>query len=103
MLAGEATSILGRAVLGRPAPDAAERTVARIIDVLVDQDGQVRAAVLEFGGFLGVGKRRVAVAWRALRFSPADQRITLELDAAAIAAMPEWKSGPGPVMLATPP
>ena len=98
MEAGEATTILGRQVM-----DAAGKPVARIIEVLVDQAAQPRAAVLEFGGFLGVGQRRVAVAWRALTFSPADRRITLELDAAAIAAMPEWKPGAGPVMLATPP
>lgn len=92
-----ATPILGHAVL-----DPAGTEVARVIDVLVDNDGAVRAAVLEFGGFLGVGQRRIAVAWRALMFSPADQRITLLLDPEQIAAMPEYKEKGAPILVVTP-
>ena len=40
----------------------------RIIDLLADRSGQVRAAVIEFGGFLGIGTRKIAVDWSALRF-----------------------------------
>ncbi|MEE8663759.1 MAG: PRC-barrel domain-containing protein [Acetobacter sp.] len=39
------------------------KTIGRIIDVLSGQDGQIEAVVLDVGGFLGVGNRRVAVAW----------------------------------------
>ena len=30
--------------------------------------GQVQAAVIEFGGFMGIGTRKIAVEWAALRF-----------------------------------
>ena len=62
---GEATSILGRQVSG---PD--DKNVGRIVDVLVDDQGQPRAAVVDLGGFLGIGNRRIAVVWRALHFVP---------------------------------
>jgi hypothetical protein len=55
-------SILGREVTNR------EGDGGRIIDVLVDLDGRSGAVVVEFGGFMGIGSRKVAVDWSALRF-----------------------------------
>src|SRR5262245_65323111 len=68
-------SILGRQVLG-----SAGENLGRVIDIVVDRNGQVRAAVIDFGGFLGVGSRKIAVDWNALRFAPTGSkydRITL--------------------------
>ena len=47
---------------------AADENMGRIVDVLVDRSGQVRAAIIDFGGFLGVGSRKIAVDWNALHF-----------------------------------
>jgi hypothetical protein len=55
-------------VLGRDVRSAADEDMGRIVDVVVDRAGQVRAAVIDFGGFLGVGSRRIVVDWNALRF-----------------------------------
>ena len=58
--------------------------MGRVIDIVVDRTGQVRAAVIDFGGFLGVGSRKIAVDWNALRFAPTGSkydRITLDLTA----------------------
>ena len=67
----------------------------------VDQDGQVRAAVIDFGGFLGVGSRKIVVDWRALHFAPADQpdRISLDLTRDQLSAAPEYKAGQPVVVL----
>ena len=51
---------------------------------LVDGQGMARAAIIDFGGFLGVGSRKIAVAWQALHFVPqAEKRygIVLSTDA----------------------
>src|ERR1700731_1029602 len=61
----EAASVLGRPVRG---PDGHD--VGRIVDVLVDQAGHPRAAVIDFGGFMGVGSRKIAVDWHLLHFTP---------------------------------
>ena len=55
-------------VLGREVRTLVEEGVGRIIDLLADRNGQVRAAVIEFGGFMGIGTRKIAVEWSALRF-----------------------------------
>lgn len=97
----EATTVLGKAVV-----DAKGREVGRIINVLVDQWGSPRAAVIDFGGFMGVGSRRIAVAWRALHFTPDKkngQTITLDMTPDQIKATPEYKGAPGAVTVAAPP
>src|SRR5262249_3295088 len=57
-------------ILGREVRGGANENMGRIVDVIVDRSGQVRAAIIDFGGFLGVGSRKIAVAWNALRFPP---------------------------------
>ena len=66
-------------MLGREVRSAADENMGRIVDVIVDRGGQVRAAVIDFGGFLGVGSRKIVVDWNALHF----QRISNKKDAIA--------------------
>src|SRR5689334_21435853 len=58
-------------LLGKPVQSAKGEDLGRIVDVVVDRAGMVRAAIIDFGGFLGVGTRKIAVDWRMLRFPPA--------------------------------
>jgi hypothetical protein len=81
-------------ILGKEVRSAADENMGRIADVIVDRSGQVRAAVIDFGGFLGVGSRKIAVAWDALRFPPdakKGERIALELTRDQVRAAPEFK------------
>ena len=79
-------SVLGRDVTTTPEGDA-----GRIIDLLVDRDGSVRGAVVEFGGFLGIGTRKIAIEWQAFRFS--GRAIAVEVSREQVRAAPEYKSG----------
>ena len=56
-------------LLGKVVTSASGEKLGPVTDILVGHSGDVRAAVIDFGGFLGVGTRKVAVAWSALRFS----------------------------------
>ena len=81
-------------VLGREVRSAADENMGRIVDVIVDRTGQVRAAVIDFGGFLGVGSRKIVVDWNALHFqriSNKSDAITLELTKGQVTAAPEYK------------
>jgi len=64
-----------------------------VVDVVVDADGHPRAAVIDFGGFLGVGSRKIAVDWRLLSFAPGkpDWQLWLSLSRSEIQAAPEYK------------
>ena len=80
-------------VLGKEVRSNADENMGRIIDVVVDRTAQPRAAVIDFGGFLGVGSRKIAVDWSLLRFDSADarSRITVELTADQVRSAPEYK------------
>jgi len=81
-------------VLGRDVRSPAEEDMGRIVDVIVDRSGQVRAAVIDFGGFLGVGSRKIVVDWNALHFGRIANKsdsITLELTRDQVTAAPEYK------------
>lgn len=82
-------------VLGREVRSAADENMGRIVDMLVDATGQVRAAIIDFGGFLGVGSRKIAVDWKALRFPIADdrKRVVLEMTRDQVRAAPEYQEG----------
>jgi hypothetical protein len=81
-------------VLGRDVRSPADENMGRVVDVIVDRAGSVRAAVIDFGGFLGVGSRKIVVDWNALHFGRVADKgdsITLELTKAQVAAAPEYK------------
>jgi hypothetical protein len=81
-------------ILGREVRSAANENMGRIVDVIVDRGGAVRAAVIDFGGFLGVGSRKIVVDWNALRFAGIANKsdsITLELNKEQVNAAPEYK------------
>ncbi len=81
-------------VLGRDVRSAADEAMGQIVDVIVDRGGQVRAAVIDFGGFLGVGSRKIVVDWNALHFGRIASKkdsITLELTRDQVTAAPEYK------------
>ena len=88
----EATDAHG--VLGRDVRSPTDEDMGRIVDVIVDRAGHVRAAVIDFGGFLGVGSRKIVVDWNALHFGQIANKgesITLELTKDQVKAAPEYK------------
>jgi hypothetical protein len=93
----EALPVLGHAIVG---PNGQQ--IARLINILIDADGKPVAAVLDFGGFMGVGARKIAVDWDTLRFTPAniDVQITLTMTPEQIKAAPQYKdeTRPAPVI-----
>ena len=86
--AGQLLSLLGIQV--RTKTDEAK---GRIIDLLADRDGNVVAAVIEFGGFLGIGTRKIAVEWSALRIETDRSPVAiLEVTREQLRAGPEYKA-----------
>jgi hypothetical protein len=95
----DVTSILGKKVQGPKGED-----LGRVVDVLADGTGHVRAAIIDFGGFLGVGTRRIAVDWPLLRFDPnaRDKNLILILSREKLQSAPEYKDAKRPQVLMPP-
>jgi hypothetical protein len=91
---------MGRKVLG---PDGKE--IGRVVDVLVDAGSNPRAAVIDFGGFMGLGARKIAVNWSDLTFPPtgSDADIKLDLTADQIREAPSYEDQTKPAAVVEPP
>lgn len=102
---GAPTAVLpkdkAQAILGKPVVSPKGEAMGRIVDVIVDKSGTTRAAIIDFGGFLGVGNRQIAVDWAALNFSLAGQpeRITLDLTRDQLKSAPQYEKGKPVVVL----
>jgi hypothetical protein len=92
-------------ILGKPVHGPKGEDFGRVVDVLADADGHVRVAIIEFGGFLGVGTRRVAVEWPLLRFNPSarDDSLTLSVSREELQSTPTYKEANTPAVLMPPP
>jgi hypothetical protein len=92
------------AILGQPVIGPLGTVVGRLVDVLVGQRGVPEAAVIDFGGFMGVGSRKIAVHWNTLHFNPGDPKypIVLDLLPQQIKAAPSYQgeTKPAPVVVA---
>jgi len=87
---GAAGTLLGKSVQSASGDD-----LGRVVDVVVDRAGMTRAAIVDFGGFLGVGSRQIAVDWRVLHF-PKDgsmDKIVTDLTEAQLRGAPAYKPG----------
>jgi len=64
----------------------------------------VRLAIIDFGGFLGVGDHRIAVDWPLLRFNPdgPDPSVLLVVSREQLKTAPEYKDTPHPQTLMEP-
>jgi sporulation protein YlmC with PRC-barrel domain len=92
-------SILGKNVISPTGED-----MGRIVDIIVDRSGQVRAAIIDFGGFLGVGTRKIAVDWRLIRF-PSDGKmdnVMVDLTSNQLRVSPVFKAGEPVVVIGRP-
>jgi len=88
-------------ILGKGVRSSTGENMGRVVDVLVSRGGKVRGVVIDFGGFLGVGSRKIAIDWNALRFTLPEKagQISVDLSKDQLRVAPEYKSGEPVVIL----
>jgi hypothetical protein len=90
-------------VLGIEALSSTGDDMGRIVDIVVDRTGQVRAAIIDFGGFLGMGSRKIAVDWRSLHFDPKKAgAVVVNLTKDQLRVAPVYKAAEPVVMIGGP-
>lgn len=65
--------------------------IGEIKDVVVDDKGSIRLAIVSTGGYLGVGERLHAVPWDAMTLGPKDDRV-VDIDKAHLREAPGFTS-----------
>jgi len=82
-MTNDAKNLIGKNVYG-----ANGNQVGEVNNLLVGADGRVHAAIIEFGGFLGIGEDKVAVPWDQLNVTK--DRVTVNMTNDQIKAAPRW-------------
>jgi len=68
-----------------------------IDDLMIDKmSGQVRYAVLEFGGFLGMGTDRYPLPWNVLKYDTTLDGYVVPLDKAKLEGAPRYAQSDAP-------
>ena len=80
-------SLIDRSVVGRE-----KHMIGHVIDVLIDPKGQPAALVVDVGGFMGMGNRRIAIAWErfALAGEKAGDALQIPFSEAEVKAAPAF-------------
>jgi sporulation protein YlmC with PRC-barrel domain len=69
----EANQMMASDLIGTRVVSTNNESIGDINDVIVDRNGQIMAAVVGVGGFLGIGEKDVAVPFKSLEFMNAQQ------------------------------
>lgn len=78
-------------VEGSKVYNAAGDKLGTIDDLMIDKlSGQVRYAVLEFGGFLGMGTERYPIPWRMLKYDISQDGYVVPLDKTQLETAPRY-------------
>jgi sporulation protein YlmC with PRC-barrel domain len=65
--------------------------IGTVNDLIITSSGRVDAAVVEVGGFLGIGQHTVAVDWSEIKINPSADRVTIAMTKDQLKAAPEYK------------
>jgi sporulation protein YlmC with PRC-barrel domain len=85
------TLITASRVTGTPVFDRDGERIGRIEDLSIDKhSGQVCYALLDFGGFLGVGDHLLPLPWSQLQYDAQKQGFIVGLDKAELEQAPHY-------------
>ncbi|BCP54415.1 hypothetical protein K32_30320 [Kaistia sp. 32K] len=88
------TDWLASNLMGSTVYSGTDENLGKIVDILATDDGQVKAVVIGVGGFLGIGRKDVAVAPATLDRLKVDNGVKLVLATSKeeLNAAPEFKT-----------
>lgn len=96
---GHARVIRAAQVQGTAVTNPSSEDLGRIRDVVLDKfDGAVRYAVLEFGGFLGLGSKLFALPWELLKYDEGVDAYVIDIDKDVLGRAPGFDSDDWPDM-----
>lgn len=84
-----ASTLIGQEVFG---PD--DQSIGEIADLVLQEDGETRAAIVDVGGFLGVGEKQVAIPFDQIEVSAEGEetRVMVALSQEELEQLPEFQA-----------
>ncbi len=90
----EAPAVAGRSLVGMKVQTEDNAHIGRINNVVVNKDGHVDYAVVKVGGFLGLGSKKVTVAWNELRVDEQRGVVKVGKTKDQLMSEPEFREAP---------
>jgi hypothetical protein len=84
-------------MIGTKAVTTNNEDIGEIENLLISPDGQVEAAIIEWGGFLSIGSRTAAVPWNEFRLNEAGDRVVIDMTREEMEALPAYNGDPASV------
>jgi hypothetical protein len=81
---------MGKEIVGKDVYGADNRNMGEVEDVVMGANGQVESVLVDVGGFLGLGARRVAIPISQIQLGEGD-RLTTTMTEAQAKELPEYK------------
>lgn len=81
-------------IIGTEVRNNAGENIGDVNELILANDGKVRAVVIGVGGFLGMGERDVAVAFNSLKITRDDDNdevITIDATKDTLSNAPQWE------------
>jgi sporulation protein YlmC with PRC-barrel domain len=92
--AAEPPAVQGRSLVGMKVQTEDNTHIGRINNVVVNKDGHVDYAVVKVGGFLGLGSKKVTVAWNDLRIDEQRGVVRIGKTKDQLMSEPEFREAP---------
>ncbi|MFU8821120.1 MAG: PRC-barrel domain-containing protein [Gammaproteobacteria bacterium] len=72
-----------------------DENIGPVTDLVIDENGKIAAVIVEVGGFLGLGKKEVAISWNSIERSLNEDRdgydFSVDTTKDALSDAPEYK------------
>jgi sporulation protein YlmC with PRC-barrel domain len=85
-----ASNLMGQEIFG---PD--DESIGEVSDLVLQEDGETRAALIDVGGFLGVGEKEVAIPFEQIQVQPGENgeepRLTVAMTREELEQLPAWE------------
>lgn len=82
----DASKLIGQSIQN----SADNATIGKVDAVVLNGSGQTDKVIVGVGGFLGMGKKDVAIAWSDLQVTDNGKKVTMNTTKDALKAMPEY-------------
>lgn len=86
--------MVASALIGTDLKSSDGESAGRISDLIIDQNGKVEAVLVNIGGLLAMGEKRVAINWNAIKrsASPDDQDLRVDMTRDDLQSAPGYES-----------
>jgi predicted outer membrane protein/sporulation protein YlmC with PRC-barrel domain len=95
-LSFNADQVRASTLMGKEVFSPEEESIGEVSDLVLQEDGETRAALIDVGGFLGVGEKEVAIPFNEIEISqPAEDggepRLTIAMTKEELEALPAFE------------